>query len=141
MCILLAVAAALAFGAFFVLFNQGSSVAGAGVLWVAFGVQLGALPTTLISVLLGRGINSFAIAETAILLSLGLITVLNLGADASLAYALNLGNLGIVSVLASLGPVVTGLLAGVVTSERLSQLQLLGGGLVLLGTLVVVYER
>lgn len=141
LCIVMAVAAALAFGAFFVLFNQGSAVAGRGVLWVAFGVQLGALPTTLISILVAPGINSFAIAETAILFSLGLITLLNLGADASLAYALSLGNLGIVSVLASLGPVFTSLLARVVTSERLSRLQLLGAGLVLLGTLLVVYKR
>ncbi len=70
-----------------------------------------------------------------------MITLLNLGADASLAYALSLGNLGIVSVLASLEPVFTSLLARVVTSERLSRLQLLGAGLVLLGTLLVVYKR
>ncbi len=63
LCIVMAVAAALAFGAFFVLFNQRSTVAGRGVLWVAFGVQLGALPTTLISILVGPGINSFVIAE------------------------------------------------------------------------------
>ncbi len=70
-----------------------------------------------------------------------MITLLNLGADASLTYALSLGNLGLVSVLASLEPVFTSLLARVVTSERLSRLQLLGAGLVLLGTLLVVYKR
>ena len=40
-CIVLAIAAALAFGTFFILFNQGSAVAGAGLLWVIFGVQVG----------------------------------------------------------------------------------------------------
>ncbi len=75
------------------------------------------------------------------LLCVGLITVFNLGADASLAYALSFGNLSIVSVLASIGPIITSLLARVVTSERLSKLQLLGGGLVILGTLIVIYER
>lgn len=139
--IVLAIAAALSFGAFFILFERGSAVAGDGVLWVAFGVQIGALPTTLLSTLVIRGINGFVIAETSMLLSLGLITALNLGADASLAYALSLGNLSIVSVLASMAPVITGLLARFVTSERLSQLQLLGAGLVILGTLVVAYER
>ncbi len=43
-CVVLAVSAALAFGIFFILVDQGSSVAGTGILWVMFGVQVGALP-------------------------------------------------------------------------------------------------
>jgi len=106
-----------------------------------FGVQVGALPIALISALVVRGINSFVVTNASLLLALGLITILNLGADASLTYALTLGNLGIVSVLAFLGAVVTSLFARFVTSERLSQLQMLGASLVLLGTLAVAYER
>lgn len=139
-CVMLAIASALSFGVFFILVNQGSFVAGEGVLWVVLGVQVGTLPTSLMSALL-QGINRFLITETATLVLLGVITVLNLSADASLTYALSFGNLGIVSVLASLGPVITGVLARVITLERLSRLQGIGAGLIVLGTLAVVYQR
>ena len=45
--VLLALVAAVLFGLFFVLVDLGGEAAGGSVLWVALGVQLGALPTTL----------------------------------------------------------------------------------------------
>jgi len=45
--ILLALVAAVLFGLFFVAVDLGGEAAGGSVLWVALGVQLGALPTTL----------------------------------------------------------------------------------------------
>lgn len=80
---MLAIASALSFGVFFILVNQGSFIAGEGVLWVVLGVQVGTLPTSLMSAL-WQGINRFLITETATLVLLGIITVLNLSADASL---------------------------------------------------------
>ena len=107
---------------------------------MTFGIQMGALPIALISALTNRGIKGFNITNSSLLLALGVITVLNLSADASLTYALSFGKLGIVSVLASLDPVVTSLFARFVSAERLSQLQMLGSGPILLGTLIVVSE-
>jgi drug/metabolite transporter (DMT)-like permease len=66
-----------------------------------------------------------------------LLTVLNLSADAFLAYAVTRGELAVVSVLASLAPVVTALLAHALTAERPSAPQLAGAALAVLGTLVV----
>jgi thioredoxin-dependent peroxiredoxin len=52
--VLLALVAAVLFGLFFILVDLGSGAAGGGVLWVALGVQLGALPTTLAGALGSR---------------------------------------------------------------------------------------
>lgn len=51
----------------------------------------------------GERFSSFVVKSRVILIALGLITLLNLGAETSLAYGLTLGNLGIVSIVASLG--------------------------------------
>jgi drug/metabolite transporter (DMT)-like permease len=63
--------------------------------------------------------------------------VLNLGGDSFLAYAVSRGDLAVVSVLASLAPVVTALLAGALNAERPSGPQAAGAVLALLGTVVV----
>jgi drug/metabolite transporter (DMT)-like permease len=65
------------------------------------------------------------------------LTVLNLSADAFLAYAVTRGDLAVVSVLASLAPVVTALCAHALTTERPSAPQTAGAALAVLGTLVV----
>jgi drug/metabolite transporter (DMT)-like permease len=65
------------------------------------------------------------------------LTVLNLSADAFLAYAVTRGDLAVVSVLASLAPVVTALCAHALTTERPSVPQTAGAALAVLGTLVV----
>ena len=49
---------------------------------------------------------------------MAVLTVLNLSADAFLAYAVTQGDLAMVAVLASLAPVVTALLAHALTAER-----------------------
>jgi drug/metabolite transporter (DMT)-like permease len=134
--ILLALVAAVLFGLFFVGVDQGGAAAGGGVLWVALGVQLGALPTTLAGALRSRG-RRLGIDDPALLAPVALLTVLNLSADAFLAYAVTRGDLAVVSVLASLAPVVTALLAHALTAERPSAPQLAGAALAVLGTLVV----
>jgi drug/metabolite transporter (DMT)-like permease len=134
--VLLALVAAVLFGLFFVGVDQGGAAAGGSVLWVALGVQLGALPTTLAGALRSRG-RRLGIDETALLAPVALLTVLNLSADAFLAYAVTRGELAVVSVLASLAPVVTALCAHALTAERPSAPQLAGAALAVLGTLVV----
>jgi drug/metabolite transporter (DMT)-like permease len=99
--ILLALVAAVLFGLFFVGVDQGGAAAGGSVLWVALGVQLGALPTTLAGALRSRG-RRLGIDDPALLAPVALLTVLNLSADAFLAYAVTRGDLAVVSVLAAL---------------------------------------
>ena len=135
--VLLALVAAVLFGLFFILVDLGSGAAGGGVLWVALGVQLGALPTTLAGALGSRGRRRLGVDDPALLGPVAVLTVLNLSADGFLAYAVTLGDLAVVVVLASLAPVVTALLAHALTAERPSGPQTAGAALAVLGTLVV----
>jgi drug/metabolite transporter (DMT)-like permease len=134
--VLLALVAAGLFGLFFLAVDQGGGAAGGSVLWVALGVQVGALPTTLAGALRSRG-RRLGIDDRALLWPVALLTVLNLSADGFLAYAVTRGDLAVVSVLASLAPVVTALLAHALTAERPTAAQTAGAALAVLGTLVV----
>jgi drug/metabolite transporter (DMT)-like permease len=139
--ILLALLTAMLFGAFFVAVDRGSAAAGDGVLWVTLGIQVGALPVTLLTALLTSGPSGLRIAERAVLLPLGVVTALNLAGDASLSYAVTGAELAVVSVLASLAPVVTTMLARALTAERLTRLQGVGVALAVIGTLVLAAVR
>ena len=107
------------------------------MLWVALGIQLGALPTALAGALRSQGRRGLGIEDPALLRPVAVLTVLNLSADAFLAYAVTRGNLAVVAVLASLAPVVTALCAHALTAERPSVFQNAGAALAVLGTLVV----
>ena len=74
--ILLALVAAVLFGLFFVGVDLGSGSAGESVLWVALGVQLGALPTTLAGALRSRGWRGLGIGDPALLPPVALLAVL-----------------------------------------------------------------
>jgi hypothetical protein len=89
----------LALGTFFVAVDLGGEAAGGGVLWVALGVQLGALPTTLAGALRSRGRRHLGTDDPALLAPVALLTVLNLSADAFLAYAVTRGDLAVVGTL------------------------------------------
>jgi drug/metabolite transporter (DMT)-like permease len=134
--VLLALVAAVCFGLFFVGVDRGGEAAGGSVLWVALGVQVGALPTTLAGALGARG-RRLGIDDPALLWPVGLLTVLNLSGDASLAYAVTRGDLAVVAVLGSLAPVVTAVCAHLLTAERPAAAQTAGAALAVLGTLVV----
>jgi hypothetical protein len=77
--ILLALVAAVCFGLFFVGVDLGGEAAGGSVLWVALGVQVGALATTLVGALPGRG-RRLGLDDRALLWPVGVLTVLNLSA-------------------------------------------------------------
>ena len=66
------------------------------------------------------------------------ITLLNLIADAALVWAMRDGEVGPVSVLASLAPAVTIGLAHAVSRESLTDAQALGGALTLIGSLLII---
>jgi drug/metabolite transporter (DMT)-like permease len=135
--ILLALVAALLFGLFFVGVDLGGEAAGGSVLWVALGVQLGALPTTLAGSLRSRGRRGLGIDDPGLWLPVAVLTVLNLSADGFLAYAVTRGDLAVVAVLASLAPVVTAVCAHTLTAERPGAPEAAGAALAVLGTLVV----
>jgi drug/metabolite transporter (DMT)-like permease len=135
--ILLALVAAVLFGLFFIGLDLGGGTAGESVLWVALGVQLGALPTTLVGALRSRSRRGLGIDDPALLRPVAVLTVLNLSADASLAYAVTRGDLAVVAVLGSLAPVVTAVCAHALTTERPGAAQTAGAALAVLGTLVV----
>jgi drug/metabolite transporter (DMT)-like permease len=136
--ILLALLTAVLFGGFFLVVDRGSVAAGGGVLWVTVGIQLGALPITLLAALSAGGLK---VGQPAVLLPVGVLSALNLAGDASLSYAVTGAELAVVSVLASLAPVVTILLARTFTAERLTRLQGVGAALAVVGTLVVASGR
>jgi drug/metabolite transporter (DMT)-like permease len=69
------------------------------------------------------------------------LTAFNLAGDASLSYAVTGAELAVVSVLASLAPVVTTMLARALTAERLTRLQGAGVALAVIGTLVLAAVR
>ena len=139
--VVLALLSAVLFGVGLVAVDLGAAAAAGGVLWVAVGVQLGALPPALLGALASRGPRGLVVADPALLLPLGVLTVLNLLGDAFLAYALTTGDLAVVSVLVSLAPVVTIMLAHAVTAERPTALQAAGAALALLGILAVSASR
>jgi drug/metabolite transporter (DMT)-like permease len=139
--ILLALLTAMLFGTFFLVVDRGSAAAGDGILWVALGIQLGAVPITLLTALSTGGMGALRIAQPAVLLPVGVLTALNLAGDVSLSYAVTGAELAVVSVLASLAPVVTARLARIFTAERLTRLQGVGVALAVVGTLVVTSGR
>jgi drug/metabolite transporter (DMT)-like permease len=139
--ILLALLTAMLFGTFFVAVDRGSAAAGDGVLWVTLGIQVGALPVTLVTALSTGGLKGLRVTEPAVLLPVGVVTALNLAGDASLSFAVIGAELAVVSVLASLAPVVTVLLARAFTAERLTRLQSIGVALAVIGTLVIASGR
>ena len=139
--ILLALLAALLFGSFFVVIDRGAAAAGAGVLWVALGVQFGALPVTLAVALTAGGLTGLRVRDPGFVVPIGVLTALNLAGDCALAYAVTGAALALVSVLASLAPVVTVMLVRAFTAERLTRLQGVGVALAVVGTLVIAANR
>ena len=77
----------------------------------------------------------------SIIRALLVIMLLNMTGDILVAYAFRGGVLGIVSVLGSLAPVVTTVLAAVILSERLNNRQKLSASLIVVGALVIAYYQ
>ncbi len=126
----LALGAAVGFGLFFVLLDQGAAVAVGSPLWAVGGARVGSLIMIAAMILFGPRSAPWPGRNIAII---GAVGVLDTLANALFAYAATLGNLGIVSVLGSLYPVATVLLGRFVLGERLTSCQQLGVGFALVG--------
>jgi drug/metabolite transporter (DMT)-like permease len=129
--IAMGLAAALGFGFFFVLINEGTGE-GRPELVVLLGARLGA------AMLIGSTAVVGGIRNPGRLLpSLVALGVIELSANGAFALASTRGNLAVVSVLASLYPVVTVGLARVFTNERLTVTRVGGAALALAGAALV----
>lgn len=129
--ILMGLAAALGFGMFFVLINEGTGE-GRPELLVLLGARLGA------AVLIGSTAVAGGIRNPGRLLpNLVALGIIELSANGAFALASTRGNLAVISVLASLYPVVTVALARVFTNERLTVTRVGGAALALAGAALV----
>ncbi len=131
----LALLAAACFGAYFILLDLGTS-SGDGVLWVSAGVQAGALVTT-VGFAAFTGLRKAVQVGPDLLLPVFLIGLLEVAGDVALTYATVLGQLGVVSVLASLDVLFTAVLARFLLGERLSRLGTIGVTLLLAGVVMI----
>ena len=125
-----ALGAALGFGTFFVLINRGSAGPGASHWWAVMGARVSLL-ATLLAMIAGRpgsapwpGRRIGAVAAIGLVDTAGIILF---------AYATTQGNLGVVSVVGSLYPVLTVLLGRIVLAEHPTAAQNAGVALALTG--------
>jgi drug/metabolite transporter (DMT)-like permease len=133
----LALLSALCFGLFFVLLDRGTAAADASVLWVALGVDAGAIPTTVGIALFSRRHGGLRLPPVELLVPVSLVGVVGVCGDVSLAYATTYGQLGVVSVLASLDIMFTVILARFLLGECLLRIQLLGVVLSVVGVVLI----
>lgn len=128
--LLYAFGAALSFGLSFVLVDQGA--AGSSMpLWVTLSARTGGLTLLLVVQLLHTG--RLPVPDQQTLRQLGTIGLVDTTGTALFTVATLAPSLGVVTVLASLYPVVTIVLSRLFLAERLSTLQYSGVGLTLAG--------
>jgi len=128
--VLLALLSAVGFGGFFALTDPASD---ASVLWTLVLIRAAALPLVAGVVFLTRP----ALPPRRLVAGIALVGCIDLAATALIAVANTKGDLSVVSVLGSMYPVTTVLLAAAVLHERLLALQLAGVGLALSGVALV----
>jgi drug/metabolite transporter (DMT)-like permease len=125
--VVLAVIAGLLFGLFFLAMDAGAEVNTLMTLWA---MRAGVTAFFVVVALVRRTTGGLDAPD------LGLIALVAIGdllANLFFAIASTLGLLSITSVLSSLYPVVTVLLAGIVLRERLRSIQIVGVGVTMLG--------
>lgn len=126
----LALLAAAGFGSYFLFIDRASAD---DAYWAVVVARL-ASSSLAVAVALGRGALRVGVSSLPVLVAIGLLDV---GANLLLALALNEGFVSLVSVLASLYPVLVVALAIVVLRERPSRSQALGGGVALGGVALI----
>ena len=127
----LALLAALAFGVFLVAIRYASRP---DPLWGVLATRTGSVLALL---LLGLAFRSRIKVPRADLPSLFAVGVLDVSADVFFAFATTIGLLSIVSILSSLYPVATVILARIVLKERMVRVQQVGIVLALAGVLLI----
>jgi drug/metabolite transporter (DMT)-like permease len=137
--VVLALLATALFGFALVILDVASKRPAADLLWVTAGLQVGALPPPIMRLwAIRRQVHAPARADV---LPIAAIGGSNLAADMAVAYAFSDGHLGVVSVLASLGPVLTVALARLHDGERATARQGIGALLTLSGVLLTSWTN
>jgi drug/metabolite transporter (DMT)-like permease len=126
-----AIAAVVGFGGYYVPMHRAS---GEDFLWAAFTFRISVCLLVLAAWLVLRPPLG---AARGSLLAIGLIGVMDTAGNSLFAAASSLGDVSVVSVLATLYPVVTVGLAAAVLSERIARLQLLGVAAALTGVALI----
>lgn len=129
-----ALGAALFWGLAVVILDVGTLVSITGTLTMS---QLPQVTFTLIAVLIGAKSSPVGLTGRMVAVLAGAGFALALGNMAYFAAA-NEGDIGVVSVLGALSPLVTALLAVIFLRERLVRLEVVALGVVFLGTVLVV---
>jgi drug/metabolite transporter (DMT)-like permease len=127
----LALLAALAFGVFLVAIRYASRP---DPLWGVLATRTGSVAALMVLVLLFRSRVRVARVDLPALAAVG---VLDVAADVFFAFATTIGLLSIVSILSSLYPVATVVLARIVLKERMARPQQAGIGLALAGVVLI----
>jgi drug/metabolite transporter (DMT)-like permease len=127
----LALLAALAFGVFLVAIRYASRP---DPLWGVLATRSGSVGALLVLGLVFRSRLRVAAVDLPALFTVG---VLDITADVFFAFATTIGLLSIVSILSSLYPVATVLLARIVLNERMARPQQVGVGLALAGVVLI----
>lgn len=130
----LSLLAALGFGGFFVLVDHAAGSGLAGALWVAAGARVGSVGAlSLLAVAARRSVR----IRPSHLPAVAFVGVTDVSANVAIAGAAAAGNLAVVSIVGSLYPAVTIALAAVVLHERLTRLQQVGVGLLLVALVLL----
>jgi len=133
-----ALGAALSIGAFFVLFDAASEES---AYWATGGMRLtGWLVSAGFLLAAGPGLATVTGLPRSVQLPLAAIGILSVLGDVAFAIASQEGNLSVVSVLASLYPVVTVMLAFGLLRERVHGARLAGVGLAFVGVVLLALE-
>ncbi len=127
----LAIVAAVAFGLFLVAIRYASRP---DPLWGVLATRTGSVAALLLLGARFRSRITVALSDVPGLLAVG---VLDVAADVFFAFATTLGLLSVVSILSSLYPVATVILARIVLNERMARLQQVGIGVALAGVLLI----
>jgi drug/metabolite transporter (DMT)-like permease len=127
----LALVAAVAFGLFLVAIRYASRP---DPLWGVLATRTGSVAALLVLGLAFRTRIKVTVPDLPALFAVGVLDVV---ADVFFAFATTLGLLSVVSILSSLYPVATLVLARIVLNERMARLQQAGIGLALAGVLLI----
>jgi drug/metabolite transporter (DMT)-like permease len=127
----LALIAALAFGLFLVAIRYASRP---DPIWGVLATRAGSVAALMVLGLVFRSRIRVPAPDLPALFAVG---VLDVAADVFFAFATTIGLLSIVSILSSLYPVATVVLARIVLNERMARLQQAGVGLALTGVLLI----
>jgi drug/metabolite transporter (DMT)-like permease len=132
-----AIGAAICFGVFLLILGRASASSPHSELWLAAAARAGSLPTLAVLLLASRTPppwRSLRARDLAPIMGVGIADVT---ANTLFLFASSAGTLAVASVLASLYPIATVLLARLVLQERVGRVQGTGAALAMLGVVLV----